>query len=404
MERYYFSHNHSISIANIWINGGSECDQKNKKGLNQLLLTLILRGCKGFNNYSFSEYINSYGAELNYEIYEDGIFLSIKSLKKFFKKLYPLLEKLIQEPNLYEKDFHICKNHAIDNINKSKENLFHIAYENWRKIVYNNHPYAFNSEGYIQDLEGITYGDTEKEFKKFKLREKFLISNFKLDNLKKIEGNSIQNLIKKDNLIIQDESKKRFISQFSNSKQTIIMIGNKTCFHQSLDYLPLKILESHLSFGMSSVLFKLFREKNGLTYDIGISYPVRRSFAPFLIYLSVSEKNSIFALKILLKLWNSISKRPLSKDEIKLAKIKLYSSILNSYQSLEEISSRKIQLIGFKINPMYDELLMNRINSINPEDVVEVSKKYLTSPFISVIGKEKTCNEIKKIWKETINF
>ena len=155
---------------------------------------------------------------------------------------------------------------------------------------------------------------------------------------------------------------------------------------------------------MSSVLFKLFREKNGLTYDIGISYPVRRSFAPFLIYLSVSEKNSIFALKILLKLWNSISKRPLSKDEIKLAKIKLYSSILNSYQSLEEISSRKIQLIGFKINPMYDELLMNRINSINPEDVVEVSKKYLTSPFISVIGKEKTCNEIKKIWKETINF
>ena len=44
---------------------------------------------------------------------------------------------------------------------------------------------------------------------------------------------------------------------------------------------------------MSSVLFKLFREKNGLTYEAGIFNPIRQQNSPFLIYLSVSNKNAI---------------------------------------------------------------------------------------------------------------
>ena len=53
------------------------------------------------------------------------------------------------------------------------------------------------------------------------------------------------------------------------------MIGNQTCPITSHEYLPLKILESYLSYGMSSILFKLFREKNGLTYEVGVYNPFR---------------------------------------------------------------------------------------------------------------------------------
>ena len=65
----------NFSIAKVWINGGSNLDGKGKKGLNQILCSLLNRGCKGFENLEFSEYIDSHGAELNLETLEDGMLI-----------------------------------------------------------------------------------------------------------------------------------------------------------------------------------------------------------------------------------------------------------------------------------------------------------------------------------------
>ena len=40
----------NFSIAMVWINGGSNMDIEEKKGINQILCSLLSRGCKGFEN------------------------------------------------------------------------------------------------------------------------------------------------------------------------------------------------------------------------------------------------------------------------------------------------------------------------------------------------------------------
>ena len=77
------------------------------------------------------------------------------------------------------------------------------------------------------------------------------------------------------------------------------MMGDQTCSRRSNEYFPLKVLESYLSYGMSASLFKLFREKYGITYDLGVYYPIRSGNAPFLIYLSVSNDQTLFAFELL---------------------------------------------------------------------------------------------------------
>ena len=60
---------------------------------------------------------------------------------------------------------------------QDKENPFNICFEKWRKIVYSNHPYAFNTIGNANDVSKITHEDVLLEFKNLKNREKYLISN-----------------------------------------------------------------------------------------------------------------------------------------------------------------------------------------------------------------------------------
>ena len=80
LKRYFFNDKkRNFSTASIWIKGGSDMDSIGKKGINKILSSLLTRGCEGFDNYSLSEYIESYGAELNHEVYEDGISIGLKS-------------------------------------------------------------------------------------------------------------------------------------------------------------------------------------------------------------------------------------------------------------------------------------------------------------------------------------
>ncbi len=188
----------------------------------------------------------------------------------------------------------------------------------------------------------------------------------------------------------------RFVSTYQKSNQIILMLGNQTCPISSYEYLPLKILESHLSYGMSSVLFKLFRERNGLTYEVGVYNPCRKENSPFLIYFSVSNKNALLAFEILSELWRKLLSSSIIEKDIHLAKIKLKSSFLMSNQTLNEILYRKIQYMGYSL--YQNDEFINKINHVNSADILKVTKKYFKKPFLSISGDEKICNEINKLW------
>jgi len=178
LKRYFLNNKkRNFSTASIWIKGGSNLDSVGKKGINKILSSLLTRGCEGFNNFALSEYGDSFGAELNQEVLEDGISISIKSLNEHFSKLLPVLDLIINKPILSETEFKKVKKSSIDYLKKDKENPFNICFEKWRRIVYSNHPYAFNTNGNANDISKITYEDVLLEFKNLKNRDKYLISN-----------------------------------------------------------------------------------------------------------------------------------------------------------------------------------------------------------------------------------
>ena len=405
IQQYFQTKNRrNFSIAMIWINGGSSMDVENKKGINQILGSLLSRGCKGFDNLAFSEYLDSHGAELNLETLEDGMLVSLKSLNEHFYKLFPLLDLIINKPSLLHNQFQNVKKSTINTLKKDKENPFNITFEKWRKIVYLKHSYAYNSSGYEEDISKITHHDILSEYENFKNRTKYLISNnliiknksFELFNKNNCKNNFISNQLDLESNVQDCNSFNRCVSTHQKSNQIIIMLGTQTCPTFSHEYLSLKILESHLSYGMSSVLFKLFREKNGLTYEVGVYNPFRKENSPFLIYLSVSNKNALLAFEILSELWKKLISSLIFEKELLLAKIKLKSSNLISNQTLDEILQRKIQFIGYNLDNNYD--FLTGIEATNSEDILKVTKKYLSKPFLSIYGDEKICDEIKRLW------
>ena len=133
IKKYLFEDlKRNFSIATILIEGGSDMDSPSKRGLNQILCSLLTRGCEGFDNLSLSDYIESFGAELNHDVFEDGMSVSIKSLNAHFTKLFPLLDLIINKPILSEIQFQKVKKSTLNSLRKDKENPFFVNFEKWR--------------------------------------------------------------------------------------------------------------------------------------------------------------------------------------------------------------------------------------------------------------------------------
>ena len=107
-----------------------------------------------------------------------------------------------------------------------------------------------------------------------------------------------------------------------------------------------------------------------------------------------------FCFWTLSSLWKSLLLKPLGNDEIYLAKEKLKGSFLLANQSVDEILHRKIQLISFGITPISEIDLNSKINEISSLDILEVTNKYFSKPFLSISGNKKICSEITTEWKK----
>ena len=69
-------HSKNIMSAKLWIEDGSRNDPKDKKGIHQLLSSTMLRGCGPYNNKEIAEIVESCGANLNFDTYEDGLLMA----------------------------------------------------------------------------------------------------------------------------------------------------------------------------------------------------------------------------------------------------------------------------------------------------------------------------------------
>ena len=90
----------------------------------------------------------------------------------------------------------------------------------------------------------------------------------------------------------------------------------------------------------------------------------------------------------------------MTDSEIFLAKEKLKSSFLLGNQSLDEILQRKIQLVSYGISPISENDLNSKIEEISSLDILKLTNKYFSKPFLSISGNKDICLEISKRWKQ----
>ena len=146
-----------------------------------------------------------------------------------------------------------------------------------------------------------------------------------IENTIEFKGISNHNKTFKNIHKIETPSKHRssICTRSLNTKQVILLLGKATIRYDNKSDILLRLLSCYLGYGMSSLLFKVLREKHGVVYEAGIYHPIRENQTPFVIHASTTEDKASLTLKLLKECWGKVIDTQISDEELNLLKIKV---------------------------------------------------------------------------------
>ena len=398
--------------AKLWIEDGSRADPKNRKGIHQILSSTILRGCGPYNNNKVAEIVESAGANLNCDTYEDGLLISLKCIESDAYKLIPLIGWMITKPLLEIDQIELEKDLTIKALKRQQESKYQLAFDGWRKMIYSDGPYGHDPLGLIDDINKIKKEHLLVISDSLIHRNKNLVIAGKFPN--NID-NYIRNLISferinKCTLIQKDikqnkkkleplyKQKSSIYTKTLNTQQVILLLGKATIKYNNKADIFLRLLSCYLGYGMSSLLFKVLREQHGVVYEAGIYHPIRENQTPFIMHASTTKDKALLTFNLLKECWEKIIANEISTEELELIKIKYRGQIAHSLQSISQRAQHKAHILGIGLTKDHDKEIQLRIENISAKEIREAANKYLKNPSLSICSNKYVIKKITKAW------
>ena len=261
-------------------------------------------------------------------------------------------------------------------------------------------PYAYNSYGYIDEIDKITYEDLQKYYDsiiKNDMVDVYVVGEVDEAKIKNIfrENFKVTTYHKQEIDVIAKElspvSKIKEYREVDNVNQTQLAIFcniNGLTDRERKYVLP--VYSEMLGGSANSILFDDVREKNSYAYYV--NSVVKSYDNMLLIYAGIGKGNEKNVLKLIDKSLKNITKNKFDEDKFKNAKETIISaikasldnpmSIISSYYAKELVNS-----------PDIEERIKN-MGSVTREEIVNVSKKIkMHTVFILEDSNEKDNNK-----------
>ncbi len=399
-----------IIAARFFLRAGSRWEQPNQAGLSHLISAVLTKGTKTLSSLEIAEQVESVGASLGTDATTDYFLLSLKAVSADFKEMLILAGELLRSPTFPQQELELERRLTLQAIRSQQEQPFTVAYDQLRRSMYGDHPYALSGLGTEATVSQLSQTDLLDYHQTFFRPDNLIISvsgriqpEVAVSLIESVLGNwqspdQPLPILKAPPVLANPVSK----TTAQETQQSILMLGylapavitplQSSSISQSYpspshpDYATLKLLNIYLGNGLSSRLFVELREKRGLAYEVSAFYTTRLDTAQFVAYMGTAAENTAIGLAGLQSEIDRLGVIPLSSEELQAAKNKMLGQYALGKQTNAQIAQTFgwYETLGLGIE--FDQTFQKQIASITTEQAQAVAQRYLTKPYISVVG------------------
>ena len=398
--------NHLSSSINVFCDVGSIYEPDNLKGASHFIEHMCFKGTKKVPNSKdiyltydkIGAYLNAY-TEKRYTCY------TVKCDSEYLESIIEMLSDMLLNSIFDKREFIKEEQVVIEENVKSEDSSYDILMNNLTGMIYKGSSFEKNVDMLEYHKTKYVYEDIVEFYKLFYTPSRMVLSitsscSFKelCDFLKTtdfIKKNAIMHEIPSKYMIIpcveQQEKPRIRIIDLKSYKTVHLGISFRI---ETIDRYCLNLLQTILSGPMSSRLFSLLREDNGLTYTSTVYTNYHKIYGDITIYAE-TEKNKLLknkskpgVLPLLIKELKKLVEQGVSKEELDTAKQYMKGSLKIALEDIDNITSHNGKQLLIYPNDeiiLYKDLYEKCYKNITVKNVNDVIKKYIRKNLMSIV-------------------
>lgn len=334
-----------------------------------------------------SEYFDQYGAFLEIGHSVERLAITVHGLTKHLARLLPLLQEMIADSIIPEKELQVQKNITSQNLKISLEKSSYLAGQVFREQIYGiDHPYGKSLS--LALIEGITREEV-KDFYEQQIKGKtfriFISGKFGDEEVQALNQHLGQISLEapKHSEIVGNISEikhpESVLVERLDNLQSSIRLGKRMFGRTHPDFF--KFIVTNTIFGgyFGSRLMKNIREDKGFTYGISSGLVPQRYGGYLVMGTDVKKEFTQQTLDEIAKEISRLQNVPVEEDEMDTAKNYMIGSLVGSLNTPFEVADRqKVILLDELPADFYDNYIQ-KIRAVTPSDIIEMAKTHFKS-------------------------
>lgn len=367
------------------------CAHDKVEGETLLTLRTAFKGSLRRSPEEFARLQERMGSPFVPDISCDYSLVKFQAVSDSFKDYLALLKEVVESPNFTKESFLVEKASIVASIRSKRESPFALAYEEAMRIGYRATPYSKLPYGTVESVNSLELSHLEGWFSEVFIPEGSTLSLCgDLESLEEAARLLSSIKTKKVSKISFDSKLERDLERNikrEGSEQTFIMVALNAPSVKESSYPAYKLLNTILGEGIGSILFQELREKRGYAYSTGSLFPTRLNSGRLLAYIGTSPQKEEEVRRELQKILKNLPDF-ITPERIKRAK----EYFRGTYLLDHELRAKKAWYYGFweilGKGHSYDEAFIDRLLSIQKEDLLKAAEELSNSPTLTVVVKD----------------
>ncbi len=380
-----------------------------KAGYVQLAGEMLRQGTTTRPKAQLDEEIDFIGASLN----TSSSSVSASGLSKYTEKLISIMADVTLNPAFPAEEFEKLKKQTLSGIESEKDDPEAIAENVFRAMLYGlDHPYGEMMTK--ETVESITLEDCKSYYNNY-----WVPNDSYIAIVGDIKSKDAKKLIKKyfgewemanipEKVYEMPKPANGMEISFVNKEsavQSVVTIGNVIELKPgSEDEVTLRLANQILGGGSLGRLFQNIREDKAYTYGAYSSYDDDRLVGQFSASASVRNEVTDSAVIEFYKEFTRLQTEPVSAEDLQAAKNYVIGSFGRSLESPSTIARFALNIQRYNLPEDYYETYLGKLQEVTPEQIMEVSKKYIgtENTHLVVVGKASdVADDLKAMGKLT---
>ena len=375
----------------MWVRTGSRDEGDDVLGISHFLEHMLFKGTRRRSALEIAQSLESVGGHLDAFTGREQTCYYGRFLDEHWPQAVDVLADLVSSPLLEADQIEKEKGVVIDEISSYEDEPDELVHDLFADLIWNGHALGRSILGTRETVRRFDRGALTGYFDR-----RYTSRNLVVALAGSFDRDAFLDLVQRQLVVpaggeaIDGPPLPPFVPGVLNRprefSQLYLCLGARSIPYDDDDRFALQVLSMILGGGMSSRLFQVVREQEGLAYSVYSYADFYRDTGLFCISLDVAPERGRRALKVVLSEVADLQRNGLRAGELESAKAQLKGSLLLGLESLSSRMSRiaRNEIYFGRHIPVRE--LVRQVERVREEQVVEIARRSLAEGAISLVA------------------